>query len=282
MQLLFERSDELEPTLGLGLIAGEVTRLQRRRAAGPAHRLERGALRAALAADRPGCPRRARLLPRALPRRAADAITTRGRHHRVRRAVRDDRRARIVFGVQFHPEKSSPHGLTLLDELRRVCARRRPAGAARMILLPGDRHPRRQGRAAGPRRVRSAARVRRRPARRGPALGRGRRARAARRRSRRRAQRRAGERRARPADRRRGRRAGAGRWRAALDRGGPGGGRRRGRAGGARDRRASATSSSSTTRSPSYGDRVIVSVDARGGQLAAAGWTEQTEIPVEA
>jgi phosphoribosylformimino-5-aminoimidazole carboxamide ribotide isomerase len=30
-----------------------------------------------------------------------------------------------------------------------------------------------------------------------------------------------------------------------------------------------------------YGDRVVVSVDARKGKLAAAGWTEQTEIPVE-
>jgi phosphoribosylformimino-5-aminoimidazole carboxamide ribotide isomerase len=30
-----------------------------------------------------------------------------------------------------------------------------------------------------------------------------------------------------------------------------------------------------------YGDRVVVSVDARNGKLAAAGWTEQTEIPVE-
>jgi len=29
-------------------------------------------------------------------------------------------------------------------------------------------------------------------------------------------------------------------------------------------------------------DRVIVSVDARAGRLAAAGWTEQTEIPAEA
>ncbi len=29
-----------------------------------------------------------------------------------------------------------------------------------------------------------------------------------------------------------------------------------------------------------HGDRVIVSVDARAGRLAAAGWTEQTEIPV--
>jgi phosphoribosylformimino-5-aminoimidazole carboxamide ribotide isomerase len=29
-------------------------------------------------------------------------------------------------------------------------------------------------------------------------------------------------------------------------------------------------------------DRVVVSIDVRGGRLAAAGWTEQTEIPVEA
>lgn len=29
-----------------------------------------------------------------------------------------------------------------------------------------------------------------------------------------------------------------------------------------------------------YGHRVVVSVDARGGALAAAGWTEQTDIPV--
>jgi len=30
------------------------------------------------------------------------------------------------------------------------------------------------------------------------------------------------------------------------------------------------------------GDRVVVSVDAREGKLAAAGWTEQTDIPLEA
>jgi phosphoribosylformimino-5-aminoimidazole carboxamide ribotide isomerase len=31
----------------------------------------------------------------------------------------------------------------------------------------------------------------------------------------------------------------------------------------------------------SLGDRVVVSVDVRGGHLAASGWTEQTEIPAE-
>lgn len=30
-----------------------------------------------------------------------------------------------------------------------------------------------------------------------------------------------------------------------------------------------------------YGDRVVVSVDARGGRLASSGWVEQTEIPAE-
>jgi phosphoribosylformimino-5-aminoimidazole carboxamide ribotide isomerase len=29
-----------------------------------------------------------------------------------------------------------------------------------------------------------------------------------------------------------------------------------------------------------HGDRVVVSVDARGGLLAAAGWVEQTQVPV--
>jgi phosphoribosylformimino-5-aminoimidazole carboxamide ribotide isomerase len=31
-----------------------------------------------------------------------------------------------------------------------------------------------------------------------------------------------------------------------------------------------------------YGDRVVVSVDVRGGYLAASGWTEQTQIPADA
>jgi phosphoribosylformimino-5-aminoimidazole carboxamide ribotide isomerase len=30
------------------------------------------------------------------------------------------------------------------------------------------------------------------------------------------------------------------------------------------------------------GDRVVVSLDARNGRLAGAGWTEQTELPVDA
>jgi phosphoribosylformimino-5-aminoimidazole carboxamide ribotide isomerase len=30
-----------------------------------------------------------------------------------------------------------------------------------------------------------------------------------------------------------------------------------------------------------FGDRVVVSLDARGGRLAGAGWTQQTDIPLE-
>jgi len=31
-----------------------------------------------------------------------------------------------------------------------------------------------------------------------------------------------------------------------------------------------------------FGDRIVVSVDARSGRLAAAGWTHQTDIPIDA
>ena len=85
----------------------------------------------------------------------------------------------------------------------------RPAGQLRRASavdpLPGDRHPRRQGRPPDPGRLRPRDRLRRRPGRRRPALGRRRRRVAARRRPRRRPGRRAGEPRARAADRLRGR-----------------------------------------------------------------------------
>ena len=65
-----------------------------------------------------------------------------------------------MFGVQFHPEKSSRDGLRAAAQLRAACARRSPRDP-----LPGDRHPRRQGRAARAGRLRRRDRLPRRPAR---------------------------------------------------------------------------------------------------------------------
>ena len=124
MQLLFESSEELEPTEGLGLIPGEVTRASDRRAAGPAHRLERGPLRAALAADRRDCPRQGcafyhvhSFAPRPC---GAGAMSSASTEYGERFATIVERGR--VFGVQFHPEKSSADGLRLLENFVATCA----------------------------------------------------------------------------------------------------------------------------------------------------------------
>jgi imidazole glycerol-phosphate synthase subunit HisH len=125
MQLLFERSDELQQTDGLGLIPGDVKPLGSGGLRVP-HigwnevRFERSsALTAGLPQD--GCPfyHVHSLAPH--PRDPEDVIGTSEYGERFTTFVaRGD-----VFGVQFHPEKSSAHGLRLLENFVALCADRR-------------------------------------------------------------------------------------------------------------------------------------------------------------
>jgi glutamine amidotransferase len=130
MQLLFERSEELEPTAGLGLIAGEVTRL------------DTGGLRvphigwndvtfgrpSALSTSLPagGCPFYHVHSYAARPADPADLLGTTEYGERFATIVGRG----SVYGVQFHPEKSSTHGLRMLQSFLVLCSERTGAGAA--------------------------------------------------------------------------------------------------------------------------------------------------------
>jgi glutamine amidotransferase len=127
MQLLFERSTELEATAGLGLIAGEVKPLRT------------GGLRVPhigwndVAFERPsaltqalpsaGCPFYHVHSLAAAPRDSGDVVGWTEYGERFATIVERG----SVFGVQFHPEKSSAHGLTMLQSFVALC---RPADAA--------------------------------------------------------------------------------------------------------------------------------------------------------
>jgi glutamine amidotransferase len=122
MQLLFDSSEELGRTAGLGLIPGEVTRLETRGLRIP-HigwnevRFERGS---PLTADLPedGAPF---YHVHSYAARPGDPETVVGStEYGERFATIVGREA--VFGVQFHPEKSSRHGLRMLDAFVGVCA----------------------------------------------------------------------------------------------------------------------------------------------------------------
>jgi len=127
MQLLFERSDELVPTAGLGLIAGTVTELGARGLRVPHigwnevsfERTSR--LLAGLPAG--GCPFYHVHSFAVRPRDADDVIGTTEYGERFATIVARG----SVFGVQFHPEKSSAAGLHLLENFVASC---RDAGAA--------------------------------------------------------------------------------------------------------------------------------------------------------
>jgi glutamine amidotransferase len=121
MQLLFDRSEEIEPTAGLGLIAGEVRWLDATGLRVP-HigwnevRFERrGVLTEGLPVA--GCPfyHVHSLAPR--PANRGDVVGTAEYGERFVTMVQRDR----VCGVQFHPEKSSAHGLRMLESFARMC-----------------------------------------------------------------------------------------------------------------------------------------------------------------
>ena len=121
MQLLFEHSDELAPTHGLGLIAGEVTRLEAGNLRIP-HigwnevRFERASR---LTAELPqsGCPF---YHVHSFAARPSDPDTVIGTTEYGERFTTVVGRG-SVLGVQFHPEKSSRHGLGMLHSFVEVC-----------------------------------------------------------------------------------------------------------------------------------------------------------------
>jgi glutamine amidotransferase len=122
MHLLFERSGELEPTLGLGLIEGEVTRLASGGLRIPhigwneVSFLRASPLTAGL--PEPSCAfyHVHSFAPR--PQHEGDVVATAEYGERFATIVARER----VFGVQFHPEKSSAHGLKLLENFVSLCA----------------------------------------------------------------------------------------------------------------------------------------------------------------
>jgi len=122
MQLLFERSEEIEPTAGLALIDGEVRWLASHGLRLP-HigwnevRFERPSPLTAGLPPR-GCPfyHVHSLAPH--PARALDVLGTTEYGERFATIVARGN----VAGVQFHPEKSSAHGLRLLANFVGLCA----------------------------------------------------------------------------------------------------------------------------------------------------------------
>jgi imidazole glycerol-phosphate synthase subunit HisH len=122
MQLLFDGSVELEQARGLGLIAGQVRRLQTGGLRVPHIGWNEVAFERAspLTEGLPpgGCPfyHVHSLAPH--PADDGEIVGTAEYGERFATIVARDN----VFGVQFHPEKSSLHGLRMLENFARVCA----------------------------------------------------------------------------------------------------------------------------------------------------------------
>jgi glutamine amidotransferase len=124
MQLLFERSVELEAIEGIGLIAGHVSWL-----AAPGLRVPHIGWNE-VRFERPspltdGLPEQgcAFYHVHSLAARPADPEDVVGTSEYGERFATIVQREN-VFGVQFHPEKSSAHGLTMLAHFARLCALR--------------------------------------------------------------------------------------------------------------------------------------------------------------
>ncbi len=137
MQLLFDHSEELAPTPGLGLIPGTVTRLAAdglpiphigwnevcwERSSPLVEGLPPG-----------GCPFYHVHSFAVRPAVPADVVGTAEYGERFATIV--ERRG--IFGVQFHPEKSSRHGLELLGNFVRLCAAGGAASPVSAAALPG-------------------------------------------------------------------------------------------------------------------------------------------------
>ena len=215
LQLLFDSTTELGGAAGLGLLDGRGRRARRRRASrsrtSAGRRCAGSATRAWPRGSRPRPPSTSST-PSRRARRPGELLGSAAYGARFACAAERDN----VFGVQFHPEKSSAAGLRLLANFAGVCASSRLA--RRRDPLPGDRHPRRPGGAAAAGRLRARDGLRRRPGRRRDPLGRRRGRVPARRRPRRRQGGGAAEPRGGAADRRRGRVPDPGRRRAARRR----------------------------------------------------------------
>jgi glutamine amidotransferase len=122
MQLLFDSSEELEPTPGLGLIPGTVTRLSvgARRIPHIGWNEVRFERPSQLTADMParGCAFYHVHSYAARPSDPDDIVGTTDYGERFATIVARG----SVFGVQFHPEKSSRNGLRLLGSFVGACA----------------------------------------------------------------------------------------------------------------------------------------------------------------
>lgn len=136
LQLLFERSLELAATDGLGLIPGEVTPIATGGLRVP-HigwnevRFERpSALTTGLPES--GCPFYHVHSLAVRPARAADVVGTTEYGERFATIVEHG----SIFGVQFHPEKSSRHGLEMLGNFAGLGARREQSAPRASTMSP--------------------------------------------------------------------------------------------------------------------------------------------------